>query len=107
MVGFRVVEAAMQEGCRRDGQEHQLRKMLRAHAPAPVPALNAGEYHTRSSPRLPPALCPSLQVMSRLDGVDPEVRDFFAPVARLVLASRDPQVRTRGVCAAMLPDARG
>lgn len=31
------------------------------------------------------------QVMYRLDGVDDEVRAFFAPVARTVLSSKDPQ----------------
>lgn len=29
--------------------------------------------------------------MYRLDGVDEEVKSYFAPVAKLVLASRDPQ----------------
>lgn len=40
-----------------------------------------------------------LQVMNRLDGVDAEVKSFFAPVARLVLSSRDPQdaLEVRGV----------
>jgi hypothetical protein len=43
--------------------------------------------------------------MYRLDGVEPEVRSYFEPVARMVLASRDPQdaleVRAAGgwVCA--------
>jgi hypothetical protein len=31
------------------------------------------------------------QVMYRLDGVDEEVKSYFAPVAKLVLSSRDPQ----------------
>jgi hypothetical protein len=29
--------------------------------------------------------------MYRLDGVDPEVRSYFSPVAKMVLASRNPQ----------------
>lgn len=29
--------------------------------------------------------------MYRLDGVDDEVRSYFAPVAKMVLSSRDPQ----------------
>lgn len=29
--------------------------------------------------------------MYRLDGVDPEVRGYFTPVAKMVLASRNPQ----------------
>lgn len=48
-----------------------------------------------SSARAILSLCPSctacLQVMYRLDGVDSEVRSFFAPVAKMLLAERDPQ----------------
>eukprot|EP00887_Chlorella_sp_A99_P007182 scaffold2.g7182.t1 len=51
------------------------------------------------------------QVMTRLDGVDSEVRAFFAPVARLVLSSKDPQEALETALAALsgiteLPEAR-
>lgn len=41
------------------------------------------------------------QVMYRLDGVDDEVRAYFAPVARTVLSSKDPQEALEAALAAL------
>ncbi|KAL4420664.1 hypothetical protein ABPG75_010320 [Micractinium tetrahymenae] len=41
------------------------------------------------------------QVMYRLDGVDAEVKSYFAPVAKMVLSSRDPQEAMEAALAAL------
>ncbi|PRW21064.1 glutamate--cysteine chloroplastic isoform A [Chlorella sorokiniana] len=41
------------------------------------------------------------QVMYRLDGVDAEVRSYFGPVARMLLAERDPQEALEAALAAL------
>lgn len=41
------------------------------------------------------------QVMRRLDGVDDEVREYFRPVAQLLLSSRDPQEAMEAALAAL------
>jgi ATP-dependent RNA helicase DDX21 len=41
------------------------------------------------------------EVMYRLDGVDDEVREYFAPVAKTVLASKDPQAALEAALAAL------
>ncbi|KAI7840607.1 hypothetical protein COHA_005757 [Chlorella ohadii] len=41
------------------------------------------------------------QVMYRLDGVEPEVKSYFGPVARLLLSQRDPQEALEAALAAL------
>ena len=61
---------------------------LTSYAAATFPPHLASPSPCTASPALRTAC---LQVMYRLDGVDPEVRSYFSPVAKMVLASRNPQ----------------